>query len=408
MDNVLANLSILIKTKLSFSDDGSYTIVLVPGTEEKELLDILQRNNCIQEITADKKVVSLKEIAENQEVSVELIKFSLTRYGYYDTMEEFVNANEFLIPEDFYIREINYRKGDEPKNEIIDGYNSAIELVDCLDSLSLFQSKEDERTLYFLQEKAATALKVGIEVDLATGPKPNGEDIRSFADEVQSSTERKKIYLKELIDFLNEQDYQDRFKNLYSKFSDFYDRCQSAYGFFLSDFSYSKLKLELESSILDYSKNIRSIINDSQSKLIAIPAAFLVASSQLDLGHPISIKNSFIIFSSFVFSVLIEIFLRNQESSLAIFIDNISNYKTTFKLKNQQTDKKENRSLQAVISSSFTAIDKELDNQRKRLNLIRTINWGMSFFLVLVIFTLFRMPTLKEVAIGLIKSICNR
>lgn len=406
MDNLLGELSILISTKLSSADDGSFILLLVPREEERVLLEILERNSCIQEITADKEVLSVQGIPENQEVSVELIKFALTRFGYYDTFEEFVNANEFLVPEDFYIREIAYRKGEASKKEIIEGYYSAIRLIDCLDLLSLFQSKEDERTLYFLQEKAATAMKVGIDITLVVGPKPNSEEVSSFADEIESSSERKKIYLKELIDFLNEQDYQDRFSKLYGKFTDFYHRCQSAYGFFLSDFSYSKLKLELESSILDYSKNIRSIINDSQTKLIAIPAAFLVASSQLDLEHPISLKNFLIVFSSVIFSILIEIFLRNQESSLAIFIDNINNYKTTFRLKNQQTDEKENRTLQEVISASFIAIDRELDNQRKRLNIIRIINWGMSFFLVAVIFILFRTPLVKEVMSGLLRLVC--
>src|SRR5690606_543283 len=158
-------------------------------------------------------------------------------------------------------------------------------------------------------------------------------------------SERKKIYTKELIEFLNEEDQENRFCYLYQKFNSFYSKCEAAYAFFLSDFSYSKLKLELESAILDYSKNIRSIINDSQSKLIAIPAAFIIASSQLNLEEILSIKNFLIVFSSFVFSTLIEIFVRNQESSLKIFNDNVSNYKTTFSLKNINTAEKENRTL---------------------------------------------------------------
>jgi hypothetical protein len=149
------------------------------------------------------------------------------------------------------------------------------------------------------------------------------------------------------------------------------------------------LKLELESAILDYSKNIRAIINDSQTKLIAIPAAFIVASSQLELNKSISLKNILIVISSFVFSTLVEIFIKNQESSLKIFFDNVTSYKTTFKLKNVGIENKAMQSLQGIIATSFKSIDDELKNQQNRLRYIRYINWGMSVFLVAIVIGLY-------------------
>jgi FMN-dependent NADH-azoreductase len=114
-----------------------------------------------------------------------------------------------------------------------------------------------------------------------------------------------------------------------------------------------------------------------------------VASSQLELNKSVSLKNFLILISSFVFSILIEIFIRNQESSLKIFLDNVASYKTTFKLKNAGIETKAMKSLQGIIATSFRAIDDELNNQQNRLRYVRYINWGMSLFLVVIVIGLY-------------------
>lgn len=402
MDSVLAQIVDLIKKALLSSSDSSYIIALVASGDDKVLITELVQSDCVQEITRNGAVISAEEIDDTTSVTVEIIYFGLKKYGYYDSFEEFVNNNEFSSPSEFYIRNIDYLHDKTTKPLLIKSYFAIIKLIDCLSDLSLFQSNEEIKTLYLMQEKSATALPVEYDFRLIEETIINLDDIEGFTDGVTSTGEKKKIYLKELIDYLNSEQTDGRFKFLYQSFSIFYQKCEAAYAFFLSDFSYSKLKLELESSILDYSKNIRSIINDSQSKLIAIPAAFIVASTQLNLESAFAPKNFLIVISSFVFSVLIEIFIRNQESSLNIFVDNVNNYKTTFRLKNTSLAEKENDTLQHLISMTFQSIDNELTNQKDRLNLVRCVNWAMSIFLVLIIIYTYKAPTFKAILSSLI------
>lgn len=386
MDSTLSDIVNLINGNLISSDASVYFLELAPSEEQRLLILKLDSVKAIDEITQNNSVISSAEIVAGETLKLEVVQFALQIFGYYEDIESLINANKFSVPSTFYVHSHQYLHPGAPKNDSIDAYFEIVALSNCISALALFTAEDNERTAYLIQDKSAVVLPIVYDKGLVKSDLPDLAKVNSFVNEIDGHSERKKIYAKELIDFLNEEKIEsERFAYLFKNFDDFYPKCEAAYAFFLSDFSYSKLKLELESAILDYSKNIRAIINDSQTKLIAIPAAFIVASSQLELNKSISLKNILIIISSFVFSILVEIFIRNQESSLNIFLDNITSYKTTFKLKNTGVEYKATQSLQRIIAISFRSIDNELKNQQSRLRYIRYINWGMSMFLVSIV-----------------------
>ncbi len=365
---------------------GIYTLELTATSKQKTLLDKLYKSGCIEEVNSQGKVIEIKEIGITQPITVEIIVYNLQQFEFYHDMEALVNANLLSAPKDFYIYSLNCRYPTSLDNGCVKSYLSIISLIDCLTSLASYKSEEPSRNLYIIQDKIGTAIQLTYDKSLTEGPAPKLENIKNFVSSINEHTERKKIFTKELIDFLSqENDDSKKLSHLFRNFDQFHFQYEAAYTFFLSDFSYSKLKLELESAILDYSKNIRAVINDSQTKLIAIPAAFLVASTQLDFSNSFSAKNFLIVTTSYVFSVLIEIFIRNQESALKILDDNVKSYKTTFNLKHNDIGKNSVETLKSIISSGFSAIDLELFNQSRRLELIRWVNWGLSLFLTVIV-----------------------
>ncbi|WEK20462.1 MAG: hypothetical protein P0Y49_04835 [Candidatus Pedobacter colombiensis] len=381
----LHQIATLVKNHLTFSDEKEYHITLSPDQTQKSLLTALDDSGYVEEFSNSKGIIFANNIKLGETIKVKLVLLRLERSGFYDTFGRFVDGNALNAPENFYLRDLDYMHGDGEQIDSVKAYFAGLKLSECLNSLARFKNEDDGLTLYLMLEKSATSLKVLNSVQTITGLDSTLQEVNTFCNGIYENIERKKIYQKELIDFLNDFDFDQRYSKLCKNFGTFYQRCESAYDFFLSDFSYGKLKLELESAVLEYSKNIRSIINDSQNKLIAIPAAFLIASSQLSLDTPFSGKNMLILIASIVFSVLIEIFIRNQESSVTIFTDNIKNYKTTFGFKNRSVDRHANSSLNNVINKTFASIDTELTHQRTRLNTIRWINWGISILLVMTI-----------------------
>src|SRR5690606_22982018 len=109
---------------------------------------------------------------------------------------------------------------------------------------------------------------------------------------------------------------KNRFSYLIKNFKRFYEKCEVSYSYYLTNFSYNKLKIEVDNAVLDFSKNIRSVINDSQTKLIAIPAAFLFLCIEIDWQNSWGLKSFIIVIASLLFSYLIDIFILNQTASL--------------------------------------------------------------------------------------------
>jgi hypothetical protein len=137
---------------------------------------------------------------------------------------------------------------------------------------------------------------------------------------------------------------------------------------------------------LDYSKKIQSVINEAQTKLIAIPTAFVLAISNMDFSDILNNKNIGIICSLFVFSWLIELFIKNQQSALTFINQNINLYKGSFKTTNK------------IVQESFEVVDKEWKKQNQRVAIIRYITWGIPILLLIIsiIFLLIQKPIIID------------
>jgi len=139
----------------------------------------------------------------------------------------------------------------------------------------------------------------------------------------ERTLKKKMIFINELIESLNSREENSRFKYFLSHITEFYDKCNNAYQFYLRDFSYNKLKIELDSKALEYTQKIQSVINDSQTKLIAIPTAFVLVFAAFDFTDLLAIKNIATILSLFIFALLIQFFLNNI---LNFFILGVKNF----------------------------------------------------------------------------------
>ncbi|ANI89709.1 hypothetical protein A9P82_10660 [Arachidicoccus ginsenosidimutans] len=391
MVNILSDIVDIINSFYQNESNDSFFLTVVSNNENIEILKNIK--GCIEEIQdVEKNILAIDDVKIGATLSVELIKYQIQKFGYYDRIESFILNNKYSHPDEFYIKEINVFSNEKDRNDFLKNYFLLISLINNLESLAKFKLEDDNMILFIMQEKSAVELPLIYNHEAVISiSQENRNYIEKFIDDLNRGyQERKIMYIKELIDFLNETNLSHRFEYLIKYFDVFYLQCKAAFEFFLSDFSYNKLKLEIENSLLNFSKNIRSIINDSQSRLIAIPAAFIVSYTQLDLIKALSLKNLFVIIASIIFSLLIEIFIRNQESALDILNDDINSYKETFKIRNASIINNENKTVDKIITDSFTKINSELSRQKCYLSFIRIVNWSISIFLVILLFCIWK------------------
>lgn len=334
--------------------------------EDLQAIEYLEAENAFENSLAKKELGTV--------VNLELSLARLNALGFYEDCETFVLKNKFEIPSKlYYINELNCFSSD--KNEFLLKYISVLNLISGIKNIAKYSylDVDIEKSIIY-RDNLSTFLTFSFDFKDVKSIKVEKLDKVNLIAEVfrdQSDNERKLVFINQVIEFVNSKDEDIRFKMLLAQIDIFYEKCNNAYQFYLRDFSYNKLKMELDSKALEYTQKIQSVINESQTKLIAIPTAFVLAFAAFDFVKLIEIKNIAVMLSLFVFATLIQIFLNNQKSTLNFIRDNIDSYKETFK-KNDIDN----------ISSKFSLVGKELKKQGARLIIMEFINWGIPVMLV--------------------------
>jgi len=326
---------------------------------DKECLLFLEENNCFEE------PLYLDDYSDGQEIELELSLQHLATVGFYYSFNFFLSKNKSqLTSKFFYIHDLKCFDSDNNIN--LTKYRSIICLIDSMKYIAKHSYidagvdksiivKED-KSIFIHFEYSSTIFTT---LDENVVSKIN-EISKLFKD---STCEKKLLYINELINFLFNITESQRFDFLLSHFFEFYEKGESAYQYYLRDFSYTRLKIELDSKALEYTQKIQSVINESQTKLIAIPTVFVLAFVTFDYTDLLSIKNIATIASLFIFAILIQLFLDNQRSTLNFIHEDIDSYKNTF------TNKVE------TISTRFSMVQEEEKKQRDRFCVVEVILW---------------------------------
>lgn len=309
-----------------------------------------------------------------------ILEFSLTSLlykGFYYNVDIFLKWNYYEFPkQEIYIYELNNYLAESVNFK--EEYNSIVNLVKQIIEISKYSYQEDEllNSIIVREEKSLfLILKYSFD-DLKSIDKEKVSLIESFIDILKShiTMDKKNIYLNQLVEFLYKEEEQTRFSYLIRNFDKYIEKSSATYNYYLRDFSYNKLKIELDSKALEFSQKLQSVINDSQTKLIAIPTALVFVLSTLDYENINAIKNYLALVGLILFCIFIQIFINNQKSAIAFIEENINYYKGTFK-----DDINE-------LKESFKKVELEKNKQIKRLFQIQILLWLIPIITISVLF----------------------
>lgn len=364
---------ILTKSNITISDDSL-------SVDNYKILDessIISLENCIEQIYDNKgNIIGLSDIQKKQNVRIVFSLYRLNQTGYYETSDVFVRKNKIISPPSYYIQNIGFQNSE---HIFIKKYHALINFIQSIGDLAKYKEESpDITTCVIICEQKALILPIIY----------SGEDVvnidfpieeMNYATELfkKNNSEEKLLFINELMEFLSNVTEENRFVYLLQNFNEYYSKSIDSFQYYIRNFSYNKLKSELDNAILDFSKKIQSVINDAQSKLIAIPAAFVLAAANIEFDNILSIKNIAILISLYIFALLIGIFLNNQSSVLNMIDINIQSYKGSFGGNGN------------VVKDAFILVDKELIKQKNRLFITQFINWGIPALLTLLYIVIF-------------------
>ena len=389
----MLNHFIHIRKKINLISVSSNEIIgtLTPDNDDILILKELSNGNCIDGfVLVEGKNKPIEQIIPGNEIEVNLYPLKLSTEKYYETVEELIKKSSQEYPVNrFYVHSINFDSSIDAQPSVIQNYEATTKLIDFLQNISDYQ-KETE--LVFFQSK-----QLVITTDYDANDLTELKDITILISHILDSVdkeERKIIFRNELISSLIKlPEIKNRFKYLLMNFDSIFSNYNKSYSLYLEKYSYTKFKSELDNEIIEYSKKIQSVINDAQSKLVAIPIAFLLIIGQFDLTGEKLYFNIALILSAFVFSILLEILLRNQFSALEFISDDIKQFKSSI-------DEKKIEVLGINFENIFTKINGLYSKQKCYLGIIRILVWLTPIFAI----GLFMLSLLNNSFICIIKS----
>jgi hypothetical protein len=332
---------------------------------DPDCIEYLEENSFLEELIDNKRV--------GEVINLELSLIHLNSIHFFEDCDAFISKNKYVTPTGlYYIKDLNCYS--DTNHDFIILHKSVVNFVLSIKQIAkhTYLDLNIDNIILFREDKSSVLPIIYDASNIRSMKIEDIDKLNSIATAFEEGdTEKKFLYINELIELLNSQREDERFTFILSNFNHFYNKCVNAYQFYLRDFSSNKLKIELDSKALEYTQKIQSVINDAQTKLIAIPTAFVLVFSTIDFTQIVSIKNVSIVLSLVIFSLLIQLFLNNQKSTLNFIWDNITSYKETFK--DSDIEK---------ISSKFLLVERELKKQKYRLRITEVILWLIPILLL--------------------------
>lgn len=335
-----------------------------------DVLRYLSQYDCFNQIYDNNdQVIPLSDLQENQNIGkIEFPIHKLRSIHLYTSFRDFIKQSqrENRMPDDFYILDIECSKSSG--NAEITKLDFVHKVVDTLKSVCDYKT-DDQKTLCVSNNHQIEQLPIIYD----------DEDIRAMPiiddsyEAVLASLRNKrdiisKLYIQELLAFIQDiVPNNKKFAHLIRNIADYQKRCICSQEVYVQNFSFNEVKTKIDNAVLDFSDKLQNVINGAQERLIAIPAAFILAIAGIDKDQTFSLLNIAIVIGVAIFAVLILLFLRNQKDALDVIDDKISEYKATYHVDNTDS------TLNEVVSNRFSKLDRNLSKQFRRICMTKWI-----------------------------------
>ena len=282
-------------------------------------------------------------------------------------------ARSRRAPSRFYIADLDYLHPDQKAympNQVR-GYFQRLGFIDSLQPpfADYHHTASGPETLVFMADKK---LEVSINIDPSElDPIPA---VDKLMEEYIFSTEHKdhkKTIIRTCITDLfaapnskiTKIDISDIFKEAELLLEDVKDN----YELFISEFSFKKIKNEIEREKLEFTIKLNTVFSSIQNQLLAIPVALVLVGGQMENTGSWNQKNVVIWLGGFVFTFLLSLLVRNQKNTLSAIRQEID----------QQWRKIE--SDHRPVADRFRDLE---DRHEHQVRLIRTVDALVAFSLL--------------------------
>lgn len=300
-----------------------------------------------------------------------------------EMLEDHPALRNNLISEPMYFQDIDYIFSPIDINQIESIENQKIKnYIKNVNIFLLIKTQSDhhttnglnEETLYFLGKK-----KFSIINNLST---PNPIDLNtilafktSYIDSQIHKEAIKHIIRDSLISFYSSY-HVVSLNQVCKDFNKIYDVIKNNYETYVSEFTFSKVKREVEKFRTENITRINKAFSDIQMQIVTIPASVVIVAANFKTAKDFSIiTNSVILFGALFFSIAVYYICENQKDTLKNINHEIQSHKSELE-KNplfiQDND----------IINNYNFLNQRYRKQRKNLS---TIKFGVLLSIIITL-----------------------
>lgn len=234
--------------------------------------------------------------------------------GVFQTVDELVNGPRRRIPPSvFTVRGLNYTHGKtQPVPQVITDYLAAARLWQLLSTSADYQL---DQAVVFIK---TFELKVEVRADYRAQDLCPLDGLASFAAvyfESDHHKEQKRNIIRSSLLEVFKGELVVRLSDLLPRFDDFVDRVKASYSLYTADFSFEKLRSEVDKQNVDDTLRLNKTLSDIQNQLLALPAALMLAGA--GVKDTMWSTNLSIWIGVTVFIWVMHQLVKNQQSSIA-------------------------------------------------------------------------------------------
>lgn len=277
-------------------------------------------------------------------------------------------SRRLSIPQNFYLEDIDYLYiGDtEAAPERIKQYFDTVKLASALCEVADYVLEPAESKAIFLQGKK-------LEISLAYNTDDlcalNGLDafIAEFIEADIHKDQKATIIKKVLLDMLSNNSINRlTLPCIIRRFEEFVDRIKADYELYVSEFSFEKIRAQVEEEKFDKVIKVNKVLSDIQNQLLAVPVALFFAATQMTTTGEITIKNTFILIGYVIFFFLTRMLVNNQLITLDAIKKEVDFQWNLIKQKHVDAESR--------LASYQSEVNRRISTQDGTLKLIEWVN----------------------------------
>lgn len=300
--------------------------------------------------------IALKGVLDGQSRTVE---FHPVSCDVYETLDDLIHGlARRQVPLVFTVRGLNYtHRKTEIAPEPIQNYLAAVKFWQLLHSFADYESNQAVVYIKSFESK----VEVRAEFRAADLVHLNGltEFASAYFESDHHREQKRNIIRASLLEVCKGQLVM-RLSELLPKFDDLVDRVKASYSLYTADFSFEKLKSEVDAQNVDDMLRLNKTLADIQNQLLALPAALMLAGAGVKDG--IFATNVSIWIGVGVFAWVMHHLVKNQQNSVTAIEQEVQ--LRVEKVKNQPAD------IASRVLPLFDMLKNRVTKQQRVLNQI--------------------------------------